>query len=191
MSMFKSDHNLLKPQNKVRYVCDAIFTQYFIIPLGIFAWRNLWCFYDAYWFPNNSLLGYVCGFIIGGMSCILLPLTETSLTFFVKECTQYNFYFRLIVLDCVVFITFIAMLLYWRAFWNFNWAYMIPDPFLGGWVNYAASSVLMFALQIHSCVAHVGCAIDCDKKTIVTPIFPMNYVREYAHFCSATTEQVG
>ena len=67
---------------------------------------------------------------------------------------------RLVVDDVITLAQFISESLMWYGTWNLNAQFIIPDPFLGGWVNHAIGTFLMMSLQIFGYVSGVGCSLD-------------------------------
>jgi len=65
--------------------------------------------------------------------------------------------------DVVCLLLFASEAFLWRGVWNLNATFMISDLFLGGWVNHAAGTVILTALQLFSYVGICGCARDHDS----------------------------
>jgi len=67
--------------------------------------------------------------------------------------------------DAVCLLLFACEAFLWRGVWNLNATFMIADPRLGGWLNHAVGSLILFALQLFSYVGICGCARDQDTPT--------------------------
>jgi len=82
-----------------------------------------------------------------------------------SSCRPSNRLLLLIYDDAVCFLLFFCEAFLWRGVWNLNATFMFSDLFLGGWVNHAAGTVIMMALQLFSYVGICGCARDDDVPT--------------------------
>jgi hypothetical protein len=172
-----------------RYFVDAIFTQYFILPMSILCWRNLWTIYDNFWFPGLKLTGDILALVVGWAGCVLLLALEVPLTAFAVFLSGKHYLARLAFEDLVVLLAFAAMSCVWRGAWNLHISYLVVYPIAGSWANFAAGTVALMVLQLFSNVAVAGCAHDhrhvddkqtTEQRSIWTTRYARHYLRQWA-----------
>jgi hypothetical protein len=148
--------------------------------LVMLCWRNIWCIFDSFWFPDEKTKGDILALIIGWVGTVILLALELPLTIIAAKCSSVSFYLRLFWEDVCIAAGFVALKFLWRGGWNLNSTYMIADTLIGGWVNFIFGSIALLLLQLMSYAGACGCGIDCMDKTTVTPIWETSYIRHYA-----------
>ncbi|KAL7044163.1 hypothetical protein ACKWTF_001810 [Chironomus riparius] len=157
------------------YIFDCLFSVLVIGSLVVFVWRGLWVLLDLKLFPEDPTLSawasLIIGYAIVGITFSIQPIMKWA-------CEKLEGFWRIIIADIFLFVSFIGTVNVWRGIWALLDIYFLPDnKLLSDWLTHGVSLVLLILLNCSNSVLVRGVYIDAEEPAGQCVIFPVYYIR--------------
>ncbi|CRK94388.1 CLUMA_CG007896, isoform C [Clunio marinus] len=157
------------------YILDCLFSVLVIGSLVVFVWRGLWVLLDLKLFPEDqktsAWASLIIGYAIVGLTFSLQPVMRWA-------CEKLEGFWRIIVADVFLFVSFVGTVNVWRGIWVLLDCYFLPNnKLLSDWLTHGVSLILLILLNCSNSVLVRGVYIDAEEPAGQCVIFPVYYIR--------------
>lgn len=157
------------------YIFDCLFSVLVIGSLVVFVWRGLWVLLDLKLFPEDQTTSawasLIIGYAIVGVTFSMQPIMKWA-------CEKLEGFWRIIVADVFLFVSFVGTVNVWRGIWALLDIYFLPDnKLLSDWLTHGVSLLLLILLNCSNSVLVRGVYIDAEEPAGQCVIFPVYYIR--------------
>ncbi|XP_070498973.1 uncharacterized protein [Chironomus tepperi] len=157
------------------YIFDCLFSVLVIGSLVVFVWRGLWVLLDLKLFPEDATVSawasLIIGYAIVGITFSMQPIMKWA-------CEKLEGFWRIIIADIFLFVSFIGTVNVWRGIWALLDIYFLPEnKLLSDWLTHGVSLVLLILLNCSNSVLVRGVYIDAEEPAGQCVIFPVYYIR--------------
>ncbi|KAK6636152.1 hypothetical protein RUM43_009804 [Polyplax serrata] len=170
----KTDDNAESAEKKSKlslYALDCFFSVFVIGSLVVFIWRGVWCLTDVFLFPENEKYSAFGSLAIGYVMVIIVFCLQAPIQKITERMTGY---WKLIVADIYIFLSFIATINLWRGIWNLLNIYFLPEfPIWSYWITHLGCFAFLVLINCSNTVLVRGVYLDGEDggKCVIFPIF--------------------